>query len=118
MKKVTNKVKAALYGAITSMMIPVYAYANSNSSSIPDTDPNDLGGKIISTINLFLLPIGAGLIFISVAIIAVKLIMQHSKVQERAETLAGLGWLAAGALLLGGASLVAGLYYHLASNFK
>ncbi len=62
------------------------------------------------------MPIGSVLMFVSIVIIAIKLIVNANNPNKRAEGIGGLAWVAAGFMLLSLALIVSGIILSIATN--
>lgn len=62
------------------------------------------------------MPIGSVLMFVSIVIIAIKLIINANNPNKRAEGIGGLAWVAAGFMLLSLALIVSGIILSIATN--
>jgi hypothetical protein len=71
----------------------------------------DLGNKIKELVTTVGMPVGGAILFLAVAFIAVQLMLSsmHGQSQKRAEVMGGLGYVAIGGILLGGALFFAGV---------
>lgn len=62
------------------------------------------------------MPIGSVLMFVSIVIIAIKLIVNANNPNKRAEGIGGLAWVAGGFMLLSLALIVSGIILSVATN--
>ena len=62
------------------------------------------------------MPVGSVLMFVSIVIIAIKLIVNANNPNKRSEGIGGLAWVAAGFMLLSLALIVSGIVLSVATN--
>lgn len=87
------------------MTVPVQALAATGASSAA----NDLKNTIIDTTKQISIPLGIGFIFLGLTISVIKIILNHSKANRRAEALEGVGWLVGASIALGLITTIFGL---------
>ena len=62
------------------------------------------------------MPIGGILVFVSIVIIALKMIVNSNNANKRSESIGALAWVCAGTMLLGLALIVSGIILSIATN--
>lgn len=112
-KNFLNRIKAVYYALViftVNLIFALPAYADDNE--IPDVDPGSFAGKIIGLIKDIGMPIGGAILFVSVCLIAVKLMISgfSSDARSRSEAMGGLIWVAGGGIILGAAMFLAGFF--------
>lgn len=104
MKK-TRKVVAILMMAVLILSTIIeFAFAGEEEAHV-----DNLRKRIIDTTRNIAFPIGGALIFLSVVMIAIKIIVSHYNPNARGQALEGLQWVAVGSIILGSAILIANI---------
>ena len=62
------------------------------------------------------MPIGGILVFVSIVIIALKMIVNSNNANKRSENIGSLAWVCAGTMLLGLSLIVSGIIISVATN--
>ena len=109
-----KKMKYTILGTpllVTLMNARVYA-----ESSISTAEVKTATDNIKSAITKLSMPIGSMLMFISIVIIALKMIANSGNPNKRTESIGSLAWVAGGFMLLGLALIVSGIVYSIATN--
>lgn len=81
-------------------------------------DPESFGEKITQLVTDIGMPIGGGILFLSVVIIAIKLMITSSNAQKRTQVMEGFMYMGIGGAVLGGALFVAGLVLGLGQSLN
>ncbi|WP_031516613.1 hypothetical protein [Desulfofalx alkaliphila] len=114
-----NKIKTTLFLSTASLFgLATKAYANTNYGGVTPEDAGTLGEKITTLVSKVGMPIGGGLLFFSVLIIAIKLIMTSGNARKRAEVMDGFVYLGIGGVLLGATMFVAGALLGIGSELS
>lgn len=109
-----NKIKWAIYSMplfINLFNAKVYA-----ESSISTTEVKTATDNIKNAVVKLAIPIGSVLMFVSIVIIALKMIANSGNPSKRTESIGSLAWVAGGFLLLGLALVVSGIVLSIATN--
>lgn len=109
-----NKLRWSLYSTPIFMALfnaKVYA-----ASSISTTEVTTATDNIKNAVVKLAIPIGSVLMFVSIVIIALKMIANSSNPSKRTESIGSLAWVAGGFLLLGLALVVSGIVLSIATN--
>lgn len=80
-----------------------------NTGGVQPVDPSGFGDKITQLVKDVGMPVGGGILFLSVVIIAIKLMLSSSNAQKRTQVMEGFLYMGIGGAVLGGALFVAGL---------
>lgn len=113
LKKI-NKLKWTLYSTPIFMSFfnaKVYA-----ESSISTKEVRTATDNIKNAVVKLAIPIGSVLMFVSIVIIALKMIANSGNPSKRTESIGSLAWVAGGFLLLGLALIVSGIFLSIATN--
>lgn len=104
-----NKIKK-LAGAVSCLgyWLTAKAASAAGTAGIAGQTADQVGVKIVEIAKETIMPFGAAIIFVSIAISAFKIITTANNPRERAEAMGSLPYILCGGLLLGGAMLVAG----------
>lgn len=78
------------------------------NSVVPVQSAQTIGQKIVDITKSFAMPVGTGLIFLGVVMIAIQLIISHNNPRKREEVIGGIPYLAIGSIVLGAAMTIAG----------
>lgn len=109
-----NKLKWTLYSTpIFIAIIDSKVYAE---SSISTTEIKTATDNIKNAVVKLAIPIGSVLMFVSIVIIALKMIANSGNPSKRTESIGSLAWVAGGFLLLGLALIVSGIVLSIATN--
>ena len=85
-------------------------------SSISTTEVKTATDNIKNAVVKLAIPIGSVLMFVSIVIIALKMIANSGNPSKRTESIGSLAWVAGGFLLLGLALVVSGIVLSIATN--
>lgn len=113
LKKI-NKLKWTLYSTPIFMSFfnaKVYA-----ESSISVTEVKTATDNLKDAVIKLAIPIGSILVFVSIVIIALKMIANSGNPSKRTESIGSLAWVAGGFLLLGLAVIISGILLSIATN--
>ena len=109
-----NKLKWTLYSTpifIAFFNAKVYAESSISTKEIKVATDN-----IKNAVVKLAIPIGSVLMFVSIVIIALKMIANSGNPSKRTESIGSLAWVAGGFLLLGLALIVSGIVLSIATN--
>ena len=104
---------AALTATTLTMLMNVNTYA---TSTIGQAEVQTATNNIKNAVVKIATPIGSVLMFVSIVIIAIKLIVNANNPNKRAEGIGGLAWVALGFMLLSLALIVSGILLSVATN--
>ncbi len=93
------------------MKVRVYA-----ASSISTAEVQTATENIKSAVVKLAMPVGSILMFVSIVIIALKMIANSGNPNKRTESIGSLAWVAGGFMLLGLALIVSGIVLSIATN--
>lgn len=103
------KLKTLTVGLISGALAITPAYAaNSDYGGLQVTDGGTLGQKIIQVVQTVGMPIGGGLLFLSVVAVAIIMMTSAFKPDKKASAMGALGYVAGGGIILGAAMFIAG----------
>lgn len=109
-----NKLKWTLYS--TPIFIAILDSKVYAESSISTTEIKTATDNIKNAVVKLAIPIGSVLMFVSIVIIALKMIANSGNPSKRTESIGSLAWVAGGFLLLGLALIVSGIVLSIATN--
>lgn len=110
-----KKIKNKLYLASTMMLLlPTNVFAT--SGSINTAEVTQATENIKNAIIKLAMPIGGILVFVSIVIIALKMIVNSNNANKRSESIGALAWVCAGTMLLGLSLIVSGIILSVATN--
>ena len=109
-----NKIKWAIYS--TPLFINLFNAKVYAESSISTTEVKTATDNIKNAVVKLAIPIGSVLMFVSIVIIALKMIANSGNPSKRTEIIGSLAWVAGGFLLLGLALVVSGIVLSIATN--
>lgn len=114
-KENLKKIKNKLYLASTMMLLlPTHVFAT--SSSINTAEVTQATENIKNAVIKLAMPIGGILVFVSIVIIALKMIVNSNNANKRSESIGALAWVCAGTMLLGLSLIVSGIILSVATN--
>lgn len=119
MKKINKenicyKIKNKIWMLPTMLMLmPAKVYAN---GSISTAEVNQATENVKNAIIKLAMPIGGILVFVSIVIIALKMIVNANNANKRSESIGSLAWVCAGTMLLGLSLIVSGIILSVATN--
>lgn len=108
--KATNKICITI---ITLMLLSNNVFA---SSSIGTAEVNQATENIKNAVIKLAMPIGGILVFVSIVIIALKMIVNSNNANKRSESIGALAWVCAGTMLLGLSLIISGIILSIATN--
>ena len=109
-----NKIKWVIYS--TPLFINLFNAKVYAESSISTTEVKTATDNIKNAVVKLAIPIGSVLMFVSIVIIALKMIANSGNPRKRTESIGSLAWVAGGFLLLGLALVVSGIVLSIATN--
>lgn len=113
-KKLKDNIKSKfLLTGTTLLLLPTKVFAT--SGSISTAEVNQATENIKAVIKLAM-PIGGILVFVSIVIIALKMIVNSNNANKRSESIGALAWVCAGTMLLGLSLIVSGIILSVATN--
>ena len=113
-KKKLQKFKiASLVTLGTMFLLNLKTYA---SSTIGTQEVETATQNIKNAVIQLAMPVGSVLMFVSIVIIAIKLIVNANNPNKRSEGVGGLAWVAAGFMLLSLALIVSGIILSVSTN--
>lgn len=108
-----------IYEKLTILTTPVIlafmrggVYASSISTAEVETATENIKSAVVK----LAMPIGSILMFVSIVIIALKMIANSGNPNKRTESIGSLAWVAGGFMLLGLALIVSGIVLSIATN--
>lgn len=121
-KKLKEKIKKIFYTVrkkiwvipMTLMMIQTKVFAA--EGSINTAEVNQATENIKNAVIKLAMPVGGILVFVSIVIIALKMIVNSNNANKRSESIGALAWVCAGTMLLGLSLIVAGIIISIATN--
>lgn len=112
--KLKKKLKlATLTAPLMVMLCNLNVYA---ASTIGTQEVETATQNIRDAVIKLAMPVGSVLMFVSIVIIAIKLIVNANNPNKRSEGIGGLAWVAAGFMLLSLALIVSGIVLSVATN--
>jgi hypothetical protein len=115
LKKVYYKVKNKVWLIPTTLMLlPAKVFAT--EGSISTAEVNQATENIKNAVIKLAMPIGGILVFVSIVIIALKMIVNSNNANKRSESIGALAWVCAGTMLLGLSLIVSGIILSIATN--
>lgn len=111
-----HKNKKLVYSFLAVMMAINFIAVDcvfADDKPVNDEDVTSLRERIVSVTKSTAFPIGGALIFVSVALIAIKIIVAHYNPNARSQAMEGLKWVAIGAIILGSAIIIANIMINL-----
>lgn len=104
---------ASLVTLGTMFLLNLKTYA---SSTIGTQEVETATQNIKNAVIQLAMPVGSVLMFVSIVIIAIKLIVNANNPNKRSEGVGGLAWVAAGFMLLSLALIVSGIILSVSTN--
>lgn len=116
--QIKNKLKRKLkIASITTPLMLMLCNLNVYASGTIGTQEVETATQNIRDAVIKLaMPVGSVLMFVSIVIIAIKLIVNANNPNKRSEGIGGLAWVAAGFMLLSLALIVSGIVLSVATN--
>lgn len=113
-RKVFYKLKNKIWMLpVTAMMMQTKVFA---SGSISTAEVNQATENIKNAVIKLAMPIGGILVFVSIVIIALKMIVNSNNANKRSESIGALAWVCGGTMLLGLSLIVSGIILSIATN--
>ena len=114
-KDLYNKIKNKIWMLpATLMLMPVKVFAT--NGSISTAEVTQATENVKNAIIKLAMPIGGILVFVSIVIIALKMIVNSNNANKRSESIGSLAWVCAGTMLLGLSLIVSGIILSVATN--
>ena len=115
MKKKERNLKLKISTLMTSILIALIN-AKTYATTIGTQEGEIATQNIKDAVIKLAMPIGSVLMFVSIVIIAIKLIVNANNPNKRSEGIGGLAWVAVGFMLLSLALIVSGIVLSVATN--
>ena len=115
-KKLHQKVKNKIWLVPTTMIFLQGKVFAASSGSISTAEVNQATENIKNAVVKLAMPIGGILVFVSIVIIALKMIVNSNNANKRSESIGALAWVCAGTMLLGLSLIVSGIILSIATN--
>lgn len=113
LKEQFSKIKNKLWVIPTTlMMMNTRVFAGSISTAEVTQATENVKNAVIK----LAMPIGGILVFVSIVIIALKMIVNSNSANKRSESIGSLAWVCAGTLLLGLSLIISGIILSVATN--
>ncbi len=113
-RKGLNTIKNKIWTIPTIlMMMQTKVFAQ---GSISTAEVNQATENIKNAVIKLAMPIGGILVFVSIVIIALKMIVNSNNANKRSESIGSLAWVCAGTMLLGLSLIVSGIILSVATN--
>ncbi|BAF60667.1 MAG: hypothetical protein HPY89_00660 [Pelotomaculum sp.] len=106
MFKKSRKIAAAVFALAAFLAGQAAAWAE--TAGISTKTANEVGQKVVEVVRDITMPLGAAVIFVSVVIVAFKLIASAGKPDDRGKVIGSIPYIIGGGIALGGAILIAG----------
>ena len=114
LKKLCFKIKNKVWVIPTTLLLlPTKVFAE---GSISTAEVNQATENIKNAVIKLAMPIGGILVFVSIVIIALKMIVNSNNANKRSESIGALAWVCAGTMLLGLSLIVSGIILSIATN--
>lgn len=84
------------------------ALAQNETAGIGERTANDVATKVVNLVNDITKPLGSAIIFISIVVVAFKIIATANKPEERAKAMGSIPYILGGGIMLGLATMLAG----------
>lgn len=109
------KIKSKIWTIPTILMLmPAKVFAA--TGSISTAEVNQATENVKNAIIKLAMPIGGILVFVSIVIIALKMIVNSNNANKRSESIGSLAWVCAGTMLLGLSLIISGIVLSVATN--
>lgn len=115
-KSLYYKVKNIIWLLPTSLLLLPGKVFATNAGSIGTAEVNQATENIKNAVVKLAMPIGGILVFVSIVIIALKMIVNSNNANKRSESIGALAWVCAGTMLLGLSLIVSGIILSIATN--
>ncbi|MBO0525024.1 hypothetical protein EXQ31_13275 [Clostridium botulinum] len=113
-----NNLKITISTFITILLTNILCnpvLAAPSKSVVTNSDAEAVGTRIVDAIQQISFPVGSALIFLCIVLSAVRIISTHYNPNARSEALRSILWIAIGALILGSALIIAGVFTKVAA---
>lgn len=90
------------------LSLPFAAAAYAEGGPVAAVDAGALGQKIVDLVKTVGMPIGGGILFLAVCLIAIKMMLGALNPDKKANAMEGLLYVGLGGVILGGAMFIAG----------
>lgn len=114
-KKLYYKAKSKVWVIPTTLML-LQTRVFATSGSISTAEVNQATENIKNAVIKLAMPIGGILVFVSIVIIALKMIVNSNNANKRSESIGALAWVCAGTMLLGLSLIISGIILSIATN--
>lgn len=114
-KKLYYKAKSKVWLIPTTLML-LQTRVFATSGSISTAEVNQATENIKNAVIKLAMPIGGILVFVSIVIIALKMIVNSNNANKRSESIGALAWVCAGTMLLGLSLIISGIILSIATN--
>lgn len=115
LEKIYYKIKNKIWILPTTLiLLPAKVFAV--EGSISTAEVNQATENIKNAVIKLAMPIGGILVFVSIVIIALKMIVNSNNANKRSESIGSLAWVCAGTMLLGLSLIVSGIILSIATN--
>jgi len=111
-KKNYKRKIAALTASTLTMLLNIKSYATTIGQAEVETATANIRDAVVK----LAMPIGSDMMFVSIVIIAIKLIVNANNPNKRSEGIGGLAWVALGFMLLSLALIISGILLSVATN--
>jgi len=114
-KNLYCKVKSRILMLPTTLML-MSSKVLAAEGSISTAEVNQATENVKNAIIKLAMPIGGILVFVSIVIIALKMIVNSNNANKRSESIGSLAWVCAGTMLLGLSLIISGIILSVATN--
>lgn len=111
-----NNLRIMMSSMTTSIMLFLFKAKVFATGTIGTQEVETATNNIKDAVIKIAMPIGSVLMFVSIVIIAIKLIVNANNPNKRSEGIGGLAWVAGGFMLLSLALIVSGIVLSVATN--
>ena len=116
LKELLRKLKKLKISLYTTPFFLALMKARVYASSISTTEVEAATENIENAVIKLAMPIGSVLVFVSIVIIALKMIVNSGNPNKRTESIGSLAWVVGGFMLLGLSLIVSGIILSIATN--
>ena len=116
LKKLLGKLKKLKISLYTTPFFLALMKARVYASTISTKEVEDATNNIKGAVIKLAMPIGSILLFVSIVLIALKMIVNSGNPNKRTESIGSLAWVVGGFMLLGLALIVSGIILSIATN--
>lgn len=115
LEKIYYKIENKIWILLTTLiLLPAKVFAV--EGSISTAEVNQATENIKNAVIKLAMPIGGILVFVSIVIIALKMIVNSNNANKRSESIGSLAWVCAGTMLLGLSLIISGIILSIATN--